>query len=192
MTVPDPVRDQELVADLRQGGRPATAALRTLFCKYAPVALVQARRITKEYHLAEEVVQEAFLALWTSPGSYDAAKGSLGGYLLAAVHHLAVDAVRREDAQLRRRLRHSAGVVDQVPDVADDFLVGLERLRHQSALAEAMTRLPGEQRQVVDLMYYDGLSQQAIAHKLHLPLGTVKSRTALAMRKLRRDVQNAR
>ena len=104
---------------------------------------------------------------------------------MTAVHHRAVDTVRREEAH-RRRVDEAAGDrVVVVDDPADQVVeeVGLpeERVAIQSALQE----LPPEQRQVIELMYFDGLTQSKIADRLQLPLGTVKSRTLLGMRRLR-------
>jgi RNA polymerase sigma-70 factor (ECF subfamily) len=103
---------------------------------------------------------------------------------MSAVHHRAVDRVRREEAQRRRADAMESewpaaedpgeSVVDQV-DVAD------QRARVRAALRE----IPDQQRQILELMYFQGKTQSAIADELSLPLGTVKSRTLLGMRRLR-------
>jgi len=134
--------DRELVDRLRQGDEDA---FRGLFGRYAPSAKALALRVVRQSHLAEEIVQEAFLAVWRAPESYDDERGSVRSWLMGMVHHRAVDLVRREESQRRR----------------------------------------SEQRDVLTMMYFDGLSQSQIAERTGIPLGTVKSRTLLGMRRLR-------
>lgn len=178
-------RDRALVRRIVRGESVAAEALAALFDNYAPTALALARRVTQQNQLAEEVVQEAFLALWTSPGSYDPAKGTVRAFLLTSVHHLAVDAVRREETQRRRRDAEGASRVEHGTDVAEEFAERAEVHGRRSAVSSALARLPAEQLQVLQMMYFDGKTQQVIAEELALPLGTVKSRSLLAMRKLR-------
>jgi len=173
-------RDRELVARLRLGDE---EAFRDLFRRYAPTALALAGRVVRDQNLAQEVVQEAFLALWRSPDAYDPEQGSVRAWLVGIVHHRAVDAVRRLSAEQRRAER--AAAVDPPVDVAEEVLEGIETPRERRAVREALAALPPPQREVIELMYYGGLSQSAIAKRLSLPLGTVKSRTLLAMRRLR-------
>ncbi|HXF37710.1 MAG TPA: sigma-70 family RNA polymerase sigma factor [Actinomycetota bacterium] len=174
-------RDRDLLRRIEGGDE---AAFRTLFRRYGGTALALARRIVRQGFLAEEIVQEAFLSIWRRPGAYDEARGSVRAWLMAAVHHRAVDAVRREESQRRR-----AEAVIELPDPGDDpgvtvvEAVGLPEERR--AVRGALEDLPAEQRQVIELMYFQGLSQSKIAERLSLPLGTVKSRTLLAMRRLR-------
>jgi RNA polymerase sigma factor (sigma-70 family) len=102
------------------------------------------------------------------------------------VHHRAVDAVRREESQRRRA--EDAQATDAVPeqDIADAVAEELDLPGERRVVRTALEGLPEEQRQVIELMYFGGLSQTAIAGRLELPLGTVKSRTLLGMRRLRR------
>lgn len=178
-------RDRALARRLTQRGDRAAEALAVLFQTYAPVAWALAVRVTRQNDLAEDVVQEAFLALWRAPDSYDSRRGTVRAYLLTAVHHLAVDVVRREQAQRRRRDDVSAEYRSTVPDVAVEVTDRAEGRQRGEAVAAALAALPAEQRQVLHLMYFDGRTQQCIAEQLDLPLGTVKSRALLAMRKLR-------
>ena len=91
--------DRELVDRLRHGDEDA---FRGLFGRYAPSAKALALRVVRQSHLAEEIVQEAFLAVWRTPDSYDDERGSVRSWLMGMVHHRAVDLVRREEAQRRR------------------------------------------------------------------------------------------
>ena len=175
-------RDRELVQRI---GRGDEDAFRGLFGRYAPTAMALARRVARQPFLAEEIVQEAFLAVWRNPSGYDQRRGSVRAWLMGMVHHRAVDAVRREESQ-RRRAEESM-VSDPVvsPDPADDVVDQIDLPEERKAVRAALVGLPAEQRQVIELMYFGGLSQSAISEQLALPLGTVKSRTLLGMRRLR-------
>lgn len=178
----DEARDRELMRRIRSGDQ---AAFRSLFNRYAPTAMALARRVLRRGHLAEETVQEAFLSVWKNPDRFDAARGSVRSWLMSAVHHRAVDLVRREEAQQRRSREAGA---DRASDVDDPGVSVVEEVGLMQARVEvrrALEGLPPDQRRVVELMYFDGFTQSRIAELLDLPLGTVKSRTLLGMRRLR-------
>jgi RNA polymerase sigma factor (sigma-70 family) len=177
-------RDQELIRLVRRGDEDA---FRRLFRRYAPSALSLARRVVQQPFLAEEIVQEAFLAVWRNPERYDPHRGSVRAWLMGTVHHRAVDAVRLEESQ-RRRAEDPAGAVVAAADVADRVVEELGLSEEREAVRVALRVLPEEQRQIIELMYFAGLSQSKIAARLNLPLGTVKSRTLLAMRRLRAEL----
>jgi RNA polymerase sigma factor (sigma-70 family) len=160
-------------------------AFRELFARYAPVAHALAFRLVRQAQVAEEIVQEAFLAVWRTPERFDPARGSVRSWLMGTVHHRAVDAVRREQAQ-RRRAEQAAALVPRVAeDPTDDVLSAIDLPRERRLVQKALAGLPDEQRDVIRRMYFDGMSQSQIAERTGLPLGTVKSRTLLAMRRLR-------
>jgi RNA polymerase sigma factor (sigma-70 family) len=176
-------RDRELV---RAIGRGNEEAFRELFRRYAPSAMAVARRVVGQPYLAEEAVQEGFLALWRNPYAYEEMRGSVKAWLMATVHNRAVDLVRREETQRRRAENagpHESLFVldDPAESIADEMGLPEER----KAVRAALENLPPEQRAIIELMYFSGLSQTTIAEQLSLPLGTVKSRTLLGMRKLR-------
>jgi RNA polymerase sigma factor (sigma-70 family) len=179
---PSEARDRELVQRI---GRGDEDAFRGLFGRYASSAMALARRVARQPFLAEEIVQEAFLAVWRNPSGYDQRRGSVRAWLMGMVHHRAVDAVRREESQ-RRRVEESM-VSDPVvsPDPADDVADQVDLPEERKAVRAALDDLPAEQREVIELMYFGGLSQSKISERLGLPLGTVKSRTLLGMRRLR-------
>jgi RNA polymerase sigma factor (sigma-70 family) len=174
-------RDRDLVRRVALGDE---GAFRALFRRYGPVAMSLARRVVRQPFLAEEIVQEAFLAVWRNPDGYDDERGSVRSWLMGLVHHRAVDTVRREESQRRRAQEAGAesGVAD---DPAEAVVEELGAPEERRAVRAALDALPPEQRQVIELMYFDGLSQSKIAERLTLPLGTVKSRTLLGMRRLR-------
>jgi RNA polymerase sigma factor (sigma-70 family) len=179
---PDAVRDEDLLVRVREGDE---GAFRELFARYAPVANALAFRLVRQAQVAEEIVQEAFLAVWRTPDRYDRSRGSVRSWLMGTVHHRAVDAVRREQAQRRRTEQAAAlgpGVVD---DPSDDVVAAIDLPRERGLVRKALEELPDEQRDVIERMYFEGQSQSQIAERTGLPLGTVKSRTLLAMRRLR-------
>lgn len=171
--------DQDL---LRRVGRRDEDAFRLLFRRHAPHAHALALRLVRQPFLAEEAVQDAFLALWRDAGSYDPRRGSVRAWLMGMVHNRAVDLVRREESQ-RRRAEKPALVV--LEDPGDEVVREIGSAEEGARVRAALAELPNEQRRVIELMYFDGLSQSRIAERLSLPLGTVKSRTVLGMRRLR-------
>jgi RNA polymerase sigma-70 factor (ECF subfamily) len=134
--------------------------------------------------MAEEVVQEAFLVLWRNPASYRQDRGTFRSWLMSTVHHRAVDAVRREEAQ-RRRSREWAPMEEAEEDVGTTVVEEAHLADQRARVREALGSIPQEQRKVLELMYFEGKTQTVIAEELALPLGTVKSRTLLGMRRLR-------
>ena len=181
-TEPADARDEDLLARVGAGDE---QAFRELFGRYASVAHALAYRMVRHVQVAEEIVQEAFLAVWRNPDRYEAARGSVRSWLMGTVHHRAVDAVRREQAQ-RRRAEQAAGLGPGIiEDPVDDVLAAIDLPRERKLVRTALWKLPDEQREVIERMYFDGLSQSQIAERTGLPLGTVKSRTLLGMRRLR-------
>ena len=174
-------RDRDLVIRIGRGDQ---EAFRGLFGRYAPSAKALALRIVRQSHLAEEIVQEAFTALWKNPDGYDQQRGSVKSWLMGMVHHRAVDLVRREEAH-RRRAEQSVAHAETEPDPADTVVEEIGAPQERAAVRTALGDLPPEQRQVIELMYFGGRSQSQIAADLGLPLGTVKSRTLLGMRRMR-------
>lgn len=176
------VDDRDL---LRRLGAGDEEAFRGLFRRYGPSAVALARRIARQPFLAEEIVQEAFLAVWRNPHGYEESRGSVRTWLMGMVHHRAVDAVRREEAQRRRAEDVAGASIEEVEDPAEQVIEEVDLPQERRAVRAALGELPEEQRQVIELMYFGGLSQSTIAERLSLPLGTVKSRTLLGMRRLR-------
>lgn len=179
-------QDRRLMAALAAGDEDA---FRGLFGRYAPTAKALAMRVVRQPHMAEEIVQEAFLSMWRHPDGYDPSRGTVRAWLMGMVHHRAVDTVRREESQRRRADDASAGLRDEVTDHADDVVEHLQRPQEQRAVRAALAEIPPEQREILERMYFDGDSQTTIAEATGLPLGTVKSRTLLGMRKLRASLE---
>jgi RNA polymerase sigma factor (sigma-70 family) len=186
---PTSARDEDLLVRVGTGD---DQAFRELFGRYAAVAHALAFRLVRQAQVAEEIVQEAFLAVWRNPDRYDRTRGSVRSWLMGTVHHRAVDAVRREQAQRRRAEQASGLGASIVDDPVDDVLAAIDLPQERRLVRKALGELPEEQRDVILRMYFDGLSQSQIAERTGLPLGTVKSRTLLAMRRLRAHLGDVR
>jgi RNA polymerase sigma factor (sigma-70 family) len=164
-------------------------ALEVLYERYGRPAYSLARRILTDETLAQDVVQEVFLSLWRNAGRFDAGRGTVATYLLSMTHHRAVDAVRREEKL--RRFRTSDEALELEPDpgarVEDEVELAERRAEVRAALAE----LPPAQREAVALAYFGGYTQREVAALVGVPLGTVKTRMAAGMRRLKTALQDA-
>ena len=163
-----------------------TRALEELYDRYARPAYSLARRVTGDPAFAEEAVQEVFLAVWRQPGRFEAARGGFASWLLAAVHHKAVDAVRREEAVRRRALALQAVEgLDASDPPANRPEDAVEQRMRGERVRRALLGLPDSQREAMALAYYGGYTQREIASLTSTPLGTVKTRMHRAMHNLR-------
>ena len=179
-------RDRQLLRRIEGGDE---EAFRSLFAAYAPSAMALAGRVLRQSHLAEEIVQEAFVTLWLGAELYDERRGSVKAWLMTMVHHRAVDAVRREETQRRRADDATAELREGTEDPSDDVVEAVAAPGERAAVRDALGALPPEQREVLELMYFDGLSQTQVAEKTGAPLGTVKSRALLGMRRMRSELE---
>jgi len=176
---PAAVEDTVLLARVSEGDE---AAIESLYGRYGGACFGLARRILDDAQLAEDVVQQVFLALWQGTG-YDPGRGAVSTWLLSLTHHKAVDSLRREGNRRKRLAGEQALLEVQAtgPGPEDQAWTRLRAERTRDALRT----LPSEQREVLLLAYYGGYTQREIAEMTGLPLGTVKSRTLGAMRRLR-------
>lgn len=156
-------------------------SLGTLYDRYAPTALGVAVKVCGDRNLAEDAVQEAFLALWRRAATFDPRKGSVAGYIFGAVHHKAVDTVRKEESKRRRDNMNMADVVPVMGEVEEAAWASLERDRVRSALEN----LSENQRKALELAYFGGLTYPEVATTLGIPLGTAKTRIRDGMIRLR-------
>jgi RNA polymerase sigma-70 factor (ECF subfamily) len=150
-----------------------------------------AHRVVRQRTLAEESVQETFLQIWRDPDRYQDDRGSVRAWIMTMVHNRAVDALRREMSQ-RRRTEQAMADDQLVDDPAPGIVDAIDLPGKRAAVRAALGSLPHEQLEVLELMYFGGLSQSQVAAKLSIPLGTVKSRTLLAMRKLKVQLEEHR
>ena len=158
-------------------------ALEELYDRYRAVAYSIALRITADATLAEDVVQDAFLGAWRNASRYAETRASVKTWLLAIVHHRAIDAVRRRRPTVDLPEREDVPPPQlTLPDVWAEVAGRLDRAEVQRALAT----LSDVQREAIELAYFGGLTQTEIADRTATPLGTVKSRMRLGLLAMRR------
>ena len=171
--------DPDLAAALVAGSQDALAEL---YDRYAPLAYGVALRILGDPARAEDVVQEAFMKIWNNAASFDSRRGSLRAWLLTAVRNRSIDYLRGRAAHERRELelQPELAEVGARSDPWRQVSLSLER----SAVIEALSSIPAEQRQAVELAFFGGYSHREIADMTRVPLSTVKGRMRLALEKL--------
>jgi RNA polymerase sigma-70 factor (ECF subfamily) len=176
-TVPGPEGDLALIDQISRGDRQALA---TLYDRYAPILLAVGQRILGERRESEDLLHDVFLEAWRAIRDYDPARGTVRAWLCLRMRSRALDRLRSAG---RARVVSMDEVAlpesDAMP--GDDPTLGPDRVRVRAALS----MLPNEQRAVLELAYFEGLSSSEIAERLTIPVGTVKSRVAAAMSKLR-------
>ena len=177
-----PPTDAELIA-LVAGGD--AGALEELYARYSQPVFSMSYSILRDYAGAEDVTQEVFLSLWTRAGRFDPARGVFRHWFLHLAHNRVIDELRRR----RRTAQYSA---DRAPEDAELGLESPASTADQAitsvlfdAVTEALKQLPEEQRAAVMMAYLGGATQQEIAKRTNVPLGTVKTRLRLGLIKLR-------
>jgi RNA polymerase sigma-70 factor, ECF subfamily len=163
-----------------QAPAPELADLEVLYDTYHRQAIGLAYRIVGDLGDAEGVVQEVFLAAWRSGHTYDASRGSTHTWILSMVRNRSIDLLR---ARRRRPVQPLAEGVDP-PDTSDVPAQAVSNVDAETARV-ALDSLPPEQKQVIELAYFAGLSHSEIAAQLAAPLGTVKGRIRLGLDRLR-------
>ncbi len=163
------------------------AALAEAYKRHAPASRALARRLAREPALAEEVVQEVFIRLWHQADRYEPSRGSLRSYLLAHTHGRALDLVRSEAARRRREERDSQMQAEPAYDLERDVMARTTAAQVRDALAA----LPENEREAVELAYFQGHSYREVAEMLGAPEGTVKSRIRSGLSRLRKVMQAA-
>jgi RNA polymerase sigma factor (sigma-70 family) len=187
LVTPDSQSEWHLEAELmRQVAAGDTGGLEALYDRYHAMAYALALRITTETGLAEDVVQDSFLGVWRNAARYAEPKGSVRGWLLAIVRHRAIDAIRRQrnGVALGDESNDTLPAALTIPDIWPEVAGRLDA----EQVRQAMTALPPAQREVIELAYFDGLTQREIAAHTNAPLGTVKSRMRLGLVALRQQL----
>ncbi len=170
---PSIARDQRLITLMARGDE---TAFREFYGRHAKTALGFAFRVLRDRGLAEDAVQDAFLAVWRQASSYRAARARPASWLLTFVHRRAVDHVRRQE-------RHSVKLqVDELGPAAEDEAVN--DMPTRAWIRSGLDRLSARDREVLELAYFGELTQVEIAEHLQTPLGTIKSRTSTALQRL--------
>ncbi len=177
-----PISDDQLLGALTRG---ETWAMSAIYDRYARLVYALALKILNDRGAAEEAVQEVFVKVWRRARDFDAERGKFSAWLAGIAHNHAIDELRR------RRIRPAASVeqdddalaelADHAPAPHDLAVANFERRR----IGDALRAIPNEQRNCIELAYFEGLTQQEIADRLGEPLGTIKTRMRLGMQKLK-------
>lgn len=157
-----------------------------LYDRYAPLVFTLILRIIRSAEETEEIVQEVFLQIWKKSGLFSAEKGSVYTWIMTIARHKAIDHLRaRRGPDTLASLEESPEL--SLPDgeyLADPLNAAITS-EHEAFMREGMEALSADQRAILELSYYEGYSQSEIAERLNMPLGTVKTRMRLALKKLR-------
>ncbi len=183
-TTPAVVTDALL---LRRIGERQPDALEELYRRHAPNLLALGKRILGAAEDAEEVLQEVFLRVWQEHLRYDSLRSSVSTWLVLLMRSRAIDRLRnrRVVERVHGAASDEAGEAYTSPEGAENVL---DRQREARVRSELET-LPPEQRQALELAFFEGLTQSEISERTGIPLGTVKTRTLLAMKKLRKNLR---
>lgn len=171
----NPISDADLVLDLARGDN---AALGAIYDRYAGLLFAIGVRVIGDRAEAEEVLHEVFVEAWKQAPTFDPARGSVRAWLTTRMRSRCLDRCKSAG-------RSRSVALDQAPEPtvqhAEDPALARDRARVRAELAQ----LPAEQREVLELGYFEGLSSSEMAERLKIPVGTVKSRVASAMGRLR-------
>ncbi len=171
--------DEELLRRIADGDQDA---LLTLYDRYGRLVYSLAYKVLQDHQLAEEVTQDVFTRVWKAAATFDPKKSRFTTWLTSITRNRAIDILRR------RRARGLTGAGEAELNTAitrADERFSPEHHLRSLAVREALEQLPPAQREVLELAYFGGLTQREIAERLHIPLGTVKTRMRLGMMKLR-------
>jgi RNA polymerase sigma-70 factor (ECF subfamily) len=172
--------DEDVMQLVRRGD---ARAFEIIYERHSAAAFSLAYRMMGTRSGAEDVTQDAFLSLWRSGARYDRARGSVRTWVLGIVHHRAIDALRRATVHDRRRTGDE-GIEErfEAPERTD---VEAARREEAGSVRSALRTLPADQCQVIELAYFGGFTHTEIADMLDAPVGTVKGRMRLGLKKMR-------
>ena len=173
--MPKPQNDVELMQKVSAGD---DQALLAIYDRYSHLVYTLALHVLRDPHAAEDVSQEIFLQLWCQPTSYNPQRGSLGTWIAVIARHRAIDHLRKQ--QKESHLPESVFAIDRPRRHQPHYLPDIGKVR------SIFSRLPASQRQVLEMAYFDGLTQSEIVTRTGESLGTVKSRIRLALKNIRR------
>lgn len=166
-----------------------TAAMDLLYDRYNRPVYSFAYRMLGDREQAEELLQEVFLRAWRRASRFSDSRGSLISWLLSITHNMAIDELRKQQRRPRKAESDEPdallGTLQDTSEPVDVQAVLADRRR---LVREALAELPGNQREVLELGYFHGLTQREIAEHLDVPLGTIKTRMRLALKKLQGSV----
>jgi RNA polymerase sigma-70 factor, ECF subfamily len=172
--------DEDVMQLVRRGD---ARAFEIVYERHSAAAFSLAYRMMGTRSGAEDVTQDAFLSLWRSGARYDRARGSVRTWVLGIVHHRAIDALRRATVHDKRRAGDE-GIQERF-EAAERTDVEAARREEAGTVRNALSTLPADQCQVIELAYFGGFTHTEIAEMLEAPVGTIKGRMRLGLKKMR-------
>lgn len=178
------LEDEILIAQMAEGDKDA---FEELYDRYAPIVLGICRKIIGNPTAAEELLQETFWRVWKSAAMYQAQRGSFRSWLFRIARILAIDAYRRQSIRPQELARgsHTNPSPDQLPDPDTDVSEQAQINLSVQTVQQALRALPPEQREVIEMAYFFGMTCQEIAKRTGNPLGTIHARARLGLQKLK-------
>jgi RNA polymerase sigma factor (sigma-70 family) len=170
--------EQELIALLKEKSE---VALNMLYDNYSSALYGVIYRIVGKQELAEDVLQETFIKIWRTAASYDESKGKLFTWLVSIARNSAIDKVRSKEFRNERDARtiEDSNARYKVSGLANNpDLIGIKKL---------VEKLEPDEQIIINMMYFEGYTQSEVSEKLNIPLGTVKTRSRSAIKKLRQQ-----
>ena len=163
-------------------------ALAELYDRFSGMLLGLATKILGDRSDAEDVLQEVFVQVWRQAGRYRRGRSSVSTWLVLITRSRSIDRLRSRN--VKRRTALAAHREEPSAHTSPEGVRIVLRDERRKRLSGALAELPEKQRKVLEMAYYQGLTQREIAEATETPLGTVKTRTLLAMRKLRQTLED--
>lgn len=185
---PGPLSDEILIARVARGDR---SALEALYDRYAGIVLGICSKITGERATAEDVLQETYWRVWQNAAMYQSQRGSFTGWLFRIARNLAIDVYRRDRSrpQTVTETDEANPILDQIADLDINVAEQTQSNLDAQQVRNALKNLPSEQRRVIELAYFYGMTRQEIAQATREPLGTIHTRARLGLQKLRQELK---
>lgn len=183
-----PLSDEILIARVARGDR---SALETLYDRHAGIVLGICIKITGQRATAEDVLQETFWRVWQNASTYQSQRGSFTGWLFRIARNLAIDVYRRDRSrpQTVTETGEADPILEQMPDLDVNVAEQTQSNLDAQQVRNAMKNLPREQRRVIELAYFYGMTRQEISTATGEPLGTIHTRARLGLQKLRQELE---
>ena len=170
--------ESELVALLQNGDQ---KAFNYLYDNYSAAIYGVIFKMVENKELAEDILQEAFIKFWNNFKNYDATKGRLFTWMLNITRNLTIDTLRSKDYKKQHKIYGNENSVNELSDKSRS----VDRF-DSLGIRKHLTYLKNDQKQIIDLAYFSGLTQDEISKELSIPLGTVKTRMRTAILELRK------
>ena len=183
---PDEPDDHQLLERIAAKDRDA---LNILYSRYMTPVYSLSLHMLKQPPLAEEVTQDVFLNIWLKAASFNASRGNPRSWIMSVTHHRVVDVIRARRRTYTMSDPEGYETLERLPSSEPSVESQVTQSLDRERIVRALATLPDNQREVIELAYFEGYSQSEMAELLSQPLGTIKTRVRLAMQKLRTTLQ---